>query len=248
MPDLSAAMPTTELEEAFLRVVDVEGKLIAALEGIGPVSGRDVVVLDAGRGILARQLSEIGARVTAVTFPEALSGPEGLDGHDGPLGSAGSQGSEADAALALIAELPAGEADVVVVPWSRLATPNSVVIPAAERLLRPGGRLMLVHDYGRDDVWTLWPDRRDGLVLWSQRRGPFLGAGFRVRVIHCWWTFESAEQARDLLVAGFGQAGLEVVASMKRPRLEYQVAIYHRSIPGPVGPGEASIETAAGVG
>ena len=56
-------------------------------------------------------------------------------------------------------------------------------------------------------------------------------AGFRVRVIHCWWTFESVDQARELLAAGFGELGVELAERMKRPRLEYQVAIYHRSVP-----------------
>jgi hypothetical protein len=225
MPDLSAALPTTDLEEAFQRVIDVEGKLIAALEDLGPVASRDVVLVDAGRGHLERQLTAIGARVRAVAFPDER---------------------DRDAARALLAGLPAGEADVVVVAWSELATPDSILVGAAERLLRPGGRLMLVHDYGRDDVWSLWPDRRDRLVSWSQRRGPFLGAGFRVRVIHCWWTFESIERARDLLVAGFGEAGAELAGRMKRPRLEYQVAIYHRSVPDRAV-GGAAVEAAAGV-
>ena len=225
MPDLSAALPTTELEEAFLRVVDVEGKLIAALEDLGPVAGRDVVLLDAGRGHLESELTSIGARVAAVAFP---------DGRDGA------------AVRALLAGLPAGEADVVVVPWSEVATPDSALVSDAERLLRPGGRLMLVHDYGRDDVWSLWPDRRDRLVSWSQRRGPFLGAGFRVRVIHCWWTFESIEQAGALLAAGFGDAGVELAERMKRPRLEYQVAVYHRSIPDRAAGGAAAGEASFG--
>ncbi|MGD0123004.1 MAG: hypothetical protein ABSC46_10645 [Candidatus Limnocylindrales bacterium] len=227
MPDLSAALPTTELEEAFLHVVDVEGKLIAALEDLGPVAGRDVVLLDAGRGYLERQLTAIGARVSSVAFPDRSDGA---------------------AVRALLAGLPAAEADVVVIPWSELAMPDSALVGAAERLLRPGGRLMLVHDYGRDDVWLLRPDRRDRLVLWSQRRGPFLGAGFRVRVIHCWWTFGSIEQARELLAAGFGDAGVELAGRMKRPRLEYQVAIYHRSIPDQAAQGAAAVEATSGGG
>ena len=208
MPDLSADLPTTELEEAFLGVVDVEGKLLAALEDLGPVAGRDVVLLDAGRGYLERGLTECGARVTAVAFADRR---------------------DPDRAMAELAELPAAVADVVLLPWSELAMPDSTFLAATERLLRPGGRLMLVHDYGRDDVWSLWPERRDRLVLWSQRRGPFLAAGFRVRVIHCWWTFESVEQAQELLRAGFGEAGAALSTLMKRPRLEYQVAIYHRA-------------------
>jgi hypothetical protein len=224
MPDLSAALPTTELEEAFLAVVDVEGKLVAALEGLGPMAGHDVILLDAGRGYLERRLTECGARVTAVTLADRR---------------------DPDRSIAELALLPAGAADAVVVPWSELATPDSAFVAAAERLLRPGGRLMLVHDYGRDDVWSLWPERRDRLVSWSQRRGPFLGAGFRVRVIHCWWTFESVDQARDLLIAGFGDAGAVVATAMKRPRLEYQVAIYHRAAGEGVAEAEAPDEAAA---
>jgi hypothetical protein len=212
MPDLSAAFHTPELEEAFLGVVDLEGKLAAALEDLGPVADRDVVLLDAGRGYWERQLTQIGARVSAVTFS---------DPHD------------EDAALGRLAELPAGEADAVVVPWSELAAPGSRFIVEAQRLLRPSGRLLLMHDYGRDDVWGLWPERRDRAVDWSRRRGPFLGAEFRVRVIHCWWTFKSAEQARELLSAGFGPLGVDLADRMKRLRLEYQVAVYHRSAPGP---------------
>jgi hypothetical protein len=210
MPDLSIEFHTPELEEAFLGVVDVEGKLMAALEDLGPVSDRDVVLLDAGRGFLERQLTAIGARVKAVAFPDPL---------------------DESAALARVDELPAGEADTVVVPWSELAVPGSRFIAQAQRLLRPRGRLLLIHDYGRDDVWGLWPERRDRAVAWSQRRGPFLGDEFRVRVIHCWWTFKSAEQARNLLTAGFGPLGVELADRMKRLRLEYQVAVYHRWAP-----------------
>ena len=226
MPDL-AALPTTELEEAFLGVVDVEGKLAAALENLGPVADRDVVLLDAGRGRRERHLAEIGARVTAVTFPDPR---------------------DESAALARLAELPVGEADAVIVPWSELATPGSAFIAEAERLLRPGGRLLLVHDYGRDDVWCLRPDLRARQVDWSHRRGPFLGAGFRIRVIHCWWTFESTEQARHLLAAGFGQPGVELADQMKRPRLEYQIAIYHRSAPVASSEAEPDLEVAGVAG
>ena len=227
MPDLAAAFPAADLEEAFLGVVDVEGKLTAALEDLGPVAGRDVVLLDSGRGFRERQLTEIGARVTAVAFPDPRDTP---------------------AALARLAELPAAEADTVIVPWSELATPGSAFIEAAERLLRPGGRLLIVHDYGRDDVWSLRPDLRSRLVDWSHRRGPFLGSGFRIRVIHCWWTFESAEHARDLLATGFGDLGVELADQMKRPRLEYQVAIYHRSAASQSPEAELDLEVAGAAG
>jgi hypothetical protein len=213
MPDILMPLPSAELEEAFLRVIDVEGKVPAALESLGPVIDRDVIVLDAGRGFLALQLEQYGARVTPFILPAS---------------------EEAAAELAARAH----SADVVVIPWSEMAEPGSRFIADAARLLRPGGRLLIIHDYGRDDVWALRPRDRERLVAWSQRNGPFLGTGFRVRVIHCRWTFASLEQARELLEAGFGALGLELAGRMKRPRLEYNIAIYHRSEPGAGRPSE----------
>jgi hypothetical protein len=207
MPDIPSAIPSAELEEAFLRVVDVERKVIAALEALGPVADRDVVILDAGSGALGRSLAELGARARSLALAP-----------------------EVDAAVCAVEELPDLCADVVIMPWSELAAPDSPLIECAERLLRSGGRLMLIHDYGRDDVWGLRPDLQRRQVDWSHRKGPFLNAGFRIRVLHCWWTFESAEQAREMLEAAFGAAGLELVSKMKRLRLEYQVAIYHRAL------------------
>jgi len=65
---------------------------------------------------------------------------------------------------------------------------------------------------------------------WSRRDGPFLGNGFKIRVVHSWWTFDSLEEARDLLVESFGAAGERVGAELTRPRLSYNVAVYHRSL------------------
>ena len=152
MTDLPAALPSRSLEEAFIEVVDIEGKLIAALEDLGPIADRDVILLDAGNGVRARLMAEIGARVTSVTLtPEA----------------------DEDEALDRMALLPQGQADAVVALWSQFAVPGSAFVAAAEKLLRPTGRLLLVHDYGRDDVWNLRPDQRARQVEWSQRRGPF---------------------------------------------------------------------------
>jgi hypothetical protein len=210
MPDLSAALPTTDLEEAFLRIVDVEGKLTNALEDLGPISRSRVLLLDSGRGHRARQLAEIGAQVTTVTFADDRDPSDAVE---------------------RLARLPEGEADVVVAAWSELAVPGTDFVPALDRLLRPGGRILVVHDYGRDDVWGLWPDRQERQILWSQRRGPFLQEGFRIRVIHCWWTFPSLIEAKRLLIAGFGAEGARLATEMRKVRLEYQVAIYHRSKP-----------------
>jgi hypothetical protein len=125
---------------------------------------------------------------------------------------------------------------------------DAAELAAADRVLRPGGRLLVVHDYGRDDVSQLRGDLPE-YADWSRRDGPFLANGFRVRVIHCFWTFDSIEAARAFLGDAFGAGGVALGGHLRRARLSYNVAVYHRTRgdraaapdPGqaPAGPGQA---------
>jgi SAM-dependent methyltransferase len=186
-----------QLGERLSRVLDVEGKIPRALEALGPVAGRDVILLDGVDGLRARQLRELGARVTVAEGDET-----GFDAAE-------------------------ASADVVVGMWSTFRGKAESEIAAARRALRPNGRLLVVHDYGRDDVAHLFGDRPD-YGTWSRRGGPFLGNGFKMRVVHCFWTFETIDACTDFLVTAFADVGRTVAASLKRPRLSYNVAIYHR--------------------
>lgn len=182
------------------RALDQEGKIPRALAALGPVEDRDVVLVDGAGGLRQRQLADLGARVTLVD-------------------------STGEAAFAV----PDASADVVVACWSAFRGGDERQLAEAARILRAGGRLLVVHDYGRDDVSRLRGDRPE-YGLWSQRNGPFLGAGFKIRVIHCFWTFESIEDAGDLLDDVFGEPGRALAASLSRPRLSYNVAVYHRTM------------------
>lgn len=102
----------------------------------------------------------------------------------------------------------------------------------ARSLPDPGDQasLLVVEDYGRDDVAALvgGVEREQSLVALSRRDGPFLSRGFRLRVLHCWWQWDSLEEAGTFLAAAFGGPGEARARSMRRPRLAYNVAIYHR--------------------
>jgi SAM-dependent methyltransferase len=222
MPDLSIAFPPS-LQQELLRVIDVEGKIPAALEALGPVVDRDVVVLDCGAGHFCGRLEAMGARVAAFEFPLSEQAAADLTGW-------------------------VGRADAVVIPWSEQAAPGSRFLAEAGTLLRPGGRLLVIHDYGRDDIWGMMPELRPRLVDWSHRKGPFLRDGFRIRVIHCWWTFESMEEARELLETAWGKAGLDLADKMAKPRLEYSVAVFHRSAAAAGAIGDEGLEASAGSG
>ncbi|HET9756796.1 MAG TPA: class I SAM-dependent methyltransferase [Candidatus Limnocylindrales bacterium] len=190
----------TGLSERLARILDVEGKIPRAIEALGPVEGRDVVVVDGSAGLRARQLISLGARVTLVD----ASGPAAFDAPD-------------------------ASADVVVGLWSAFRGAGSADIKQAARLLRPGGRLLVIHDYGRDDVAQLRGDLPE-YGIWTRRDGPFLTSGFKIRVLHCWWTFASLDEAGTFLDAAFGEVGRTVAARLTRPRLSYNVAVYHRTL------------------
>lgn len=197
MADLPIAL-SDELGATLTRVLDLEGKLPRAIETLGPVRDRDVLLLDGTDGVRAGQLRDLGARVALMA-----GGSEGFG-------------------------VPDASADVVVSYWSSFRGAAPAELTEARRVLRPGGRLLVVHDYGRDDVSHLHGDRPE-YGAWSRRNGPFLRDGFKVRVVHCFWTFPSMEECAAFLVEAFADAGRKVAAELKRPRLSYNVAIYHRT-------------------
>ncbi len=158
-----------------------------------------MVLVDGAGGLRARQLSDLDARVTLVDS----NGPHRFDA-------------------------PHGSADVVVSYWSAFRDGALDQVGQARRLLRPGGRLLAVHDYGRDDVAGLRGELPEHST-WSRRDGPFLSQGFKVRVVHCWWTFETIEAARGFLDDAFGAAGRALAGRLTRPRVSYNLAIYHRT-------------------
>src|SRR4051812_5291795 len=134
--------------------------------------------------------------------------------------------------------------DTVVSAWAGFRGVDRAMLDEVDRVLRPDGRLLVVHDYGRDDVSRLrgeLPEYGD----WSRREGPFLSGGFRVRVIHCFWTFDDIGEAREFLESAFGEAGRALGSTLKRPRLSYNVAIYHRTR-GAGAAATMSSETGAG--
>ena len=198
MSDLPLSM-AADPEPAFVRALDPQGKVVAALAALGPIDGRDVLVVDATGGPFVDGLRSGGAHLTSAP----LCAPLRFDGAD-------------------------GSADVVIGLWSAFRGVDLTEIAEVDRVLRPGGRHLIVHDYGRDDVSHLLGERPE-YGAWSHRSGPFLTGGFRVRVVHCFWEFATQEDCSALLAAAFGAVGAEVAAGLKRPRLSWNVAIYHRT-------------------
>ena len=126
-------------------------------------------------------------------------------------------------------DAPDASADVVVGLWSAFRAAPSTTCSEPPASSDPGGRLLVVHDYGRDDVAEL-RGRRSRVRRWTRRDGPFLAAGFKIRVLHCWWTFDSLDEARTSSRPRSARPGRAVAARLTRPRLSYNVAVYHRTL------------------
>lgn len=210
MADLPFTLPTAT-SGLLAAALDREGKIVRALETLGPISARDVLVVGGGPAEIDR-LTAAGARVSAV---DSIPG---------------------DAARAL----SDGSADAIVTAWAGFRGVEPGALAEAERILRPGGRLLVVHDYGRDDVSRLRGDLPE-YGAWSRRNGPYLTNGFRMRVLHCFWTFDTIEETQAFLAEAFGADGETLGAGLKRPRLSWNVAVYHRTKGGdPAGPADGA--------
>jgi SAM-dependent methyltransferase len=194
--DLPLQIPA-ETAERLLAALDVEGKIPRAFETLGPVAGRDVVLIGPEDGIVASRLVQASARLRPTAFG------------DGRL------------------PLPDGCADVVVAAWAAFRGVDRTEVDEADRVLRPGGRLLVLHDYGRDDVSRLRDAALPEYTMWSRRDGPFLRGGFKIRVLHCFWTWDTIEDARAVLL-GFGPAGVALADALHRPRASWNLAVYHR--------------------
>ena len=198
MSDLPVALPS-RLEAIFVAAFDRAGKLVSAIDALGPIADRDVLLVGAARGPVVDGLAAAGARLTS-----------------------------AEPATPFKLDAPDASADVVLGLWSAFRGVEAAEISEVDRVLRPGGRHLAVHDYGRDDVSRLHGERPE-YGSWSHRLGPFLSGGFRVRVVHCFWEFETQDATSSFLHDAFGEAGAAVAATLTRPRLSYNVAVYHRS-------------------
>ena len=199
------------LAQRLRAAADLEGKIPRALEALGPLSGRRVGFVDVPDGPLLDVLRTPASEAVSI-------------GADSPLRI----------------DRPDGSLDAVLSLWSGFRGVDPAELAEVDRVLAPDGRLLIVHDYGRDDVCGLAEPGAPQYGAWSRREGPFLrGGGFKIRVLHCFWTFSSMEEAQSFLGEAFGERGAAVGATLRRPRLAWNVAIYHRWRGG-VAPAEAA--------
>lgn len=216
---------TPETYRRLGHIIDPERKVLAGIERIVPLAGKRIA--DVGTGIGHYPL--LLARHTGRTY--------GIEADADLREEARRRARAAHQPNLRIVEgspdrLPLRDAAVDVVLSSRIE-PDDTSLPSVDealRVLRPGGHLVVITNYGRDEASRLLePEVVERVVAASHHRsGWWKRHGFRIKVIHTRIVLDDEATAHELLPRLYGPRALAFLMAPHRPWLELKVALYHR--------------------
>ncbi|MDQ6681656.1 MAG: methyltransferase domain-containing protein [Chloroflexota bacterium] len=221
-------VPDPGLHRLLGEMLDPDRKILAALERVVPLSGKRIADVGTGIGYFPMLL----ARRTGRTY--------GIESDPSLLAAARQRASASHQPNIRIVEgdahnLPLRDEAVDIVLNGRI-DPHDGALPAiAEslRVLRPGGRLVVIGYYGRDDVSSLFePEIVAHARAATQRRtGWWLRNGFKIKVVHTRLDLRDPAAAREILPRVYGERGRAYLETDHPPMPELKLALYHLAKP-----------------
>ena len=222
--------PWTDADEALHArlgdVVDPERKVLAALERITPLSGKRIA--DVGTGI--GHYPVLLARRTGRTY--------GIEADDALRDAARRRAADIHQPnIRIVAgepeRLPLRDGAVDVVLSGTIEPDDSSLAAVAEamRVLRQGGRLVVLGYYGRDDLASLLEPEvvAHALEATQRRTGWWLRNGFKIKVVHTRLDVSDHETALDLLPRLYGDRGRAFLMGPHPDSLVLKLGLYHRA-------------------
>jgi len=217
-----------ELHARLGDAIDPDRKILGALERVVPLSGKRIADIGTGIGhypmLLARRMGRTyGIESDSELLTEARR--RAVDSHQPNIriveGSATS--------------LPLRDGAVDIVLTGGIA-PEDGSLPAiaeAVRILRPGGRLVVIGYYGRDDVAALLEPEvvAQAMDATQRRTGWWLRHGFKIKVVHTRVDLTDPVLAQELLPRLYGDRGRAYLMGPHRPFLRLKLGLYHRALP-----------------
>jgi SAM-dependent methyltransferase len=222
----SSLDPDPALMARLGEVFDPERQVLAALERIVPISGKRIADVGTGIGHYPMLLARRTGRTYGIeTSPELLrAARERAVAMHQPNIRIVEGGAE---------HLPLRDEAVDIVLSGQIE-PDDGWLPAigeAVRVLRPGGRLVVIGYYGRDDVaGLLEPDAvARALDATRRRTGWWIQHGFKIKVVHSRIELGDEETARDLLPLLYGDRGRAFLSAPHPLSLRIRLGLYHRA-------------------
>jgi SAM-dependent methyltransferase len=205
-------------------LIDPDRKVLAALERIVPLSGKRIADVGTGIGHYPMLL----ARRTGRTY--------GIESEPALLATARERASASHQPNLRIVEgtpghlpLRDGAVDIVL---SGSIEPDDAFLPAIDealRVLRAGGRLVVIGYYGRDAVEALLDPRvvSDAFQATQRRTGWWLRHRFKIKVVHSRLDLSDEEMASELLPRLYGDRGRAFLRAGHPASVPMRLGLYH---------------------
>jgi len=220
--------PWTGLDAGLLArlgdVIDPDRKVLAALERIIPISGKRIADVGTGIGHYPMLLAKHTGRTYGVESDPAL------------LDVARQRASATHQPNLRIVEgdpeslpLRDGAVDIVLCGLIEADDTSLPAITELLRVLRPGGRLVVIGYYGRDQVASLLEPSVVARAFAATRRrtGWWLRHGFKIKVVHTRLDISDPETASELLPRLYGERGRAFLMGPHPSSLTLKLGLYH---------------------
>ena len=220
--------PWTGLDAGLLArlgdVIDPDRKVLAALERIIPISGKRIADVGTGIGHYPMLLAKHTGRTYGVESDPAL------------LDVARQRATATHQPNLRIVEgdpeslpLRDGAVDIVLCGLIEADDTSLPAITELLRVLRPGGRLVVIGYYGRDQVASLLEPSVVARAFAATRRrtGWWLRHGFKIKVVHTRLDISDPETASELLPRLYGERGRAFLIGPHPSSLTLKLGLYH---------------------
>lgn len=218
--------PDAALHARLGQIIDPDRRILEALERITPLSGKRIADVGTGIGHYPMLLARRTGRTYGVeSDPELLA--------EARRRAAGSRQPNLRIVEGTDTKLPLRDGAVDIVLSGRIA-PDDRWLPAiaeAMRVLRDGGRLVVISYYGRDDVAELLEPEVAAHATEATRRrtGWWLRNGFKIKVVHARIDLGDETTAMELLPRLYGDRGRAFLMGPHPAMLNVRLGLFHRA-------------------
>ena len=212
-----------ELFNLMAQAIDPGQHIPAAMQAVAPLEGQSLLDVGAGVGDRTIVYARLADHVYALE-PD----PRALPILRGRIKSSGAPNVTVVPGSAESIPLDDGAVDVAYATWAYFFGPGSESgLREVERVVRSGGDIVVVQNYGHDELARFWPPHEAECETWPPW---FQEQGFACDVVDTVWRFRTMDEALAVLGFLWGEGARAHVLEQDKVRFGYKVAVYHRRV------------------